>query len=135
MKVILSLQNIPCIFYSIVFFLQITYLTTFHQRIRIGAAQQFLRSTTRLHLSIQHWNFIAIRITVQKKKLKNAITCNFLQSFCNPTFCYVLSYNFIQLYINVRRYLVHTISLHCVIFLLIDGSTFSLMMSIYSRNM
>ena len=132
-KVILSLQNVPYLLYNSVLFLHITYLITFHLRIRIGAAQQW-RSTIRLRLSIQLRNVIAI-IIVQKNKLKTVITCNFLQSFCNSTFCYVLLYNFIQLYINIRWCLVPTILLHCIIFLLIDGSIFSLMMAIYSRNM
>jgi len=52
--------------------------------------------TIRLRLSIHLRNFIAI-IIVQKKKLKTVITYDFLQYFCNPTFSYVLLYNFIQL--------------------------------------
>lgn len=66
---------------------------------------------------------------------KTSITYNFPQSSINSTFSYALLYNFIQMYINARWNLVPTILIHCIIIFIIYGSMFSLMKSIYSRNM
>jgi len=130
-KITPTLQNIPYIFYNSFLLLQIIHLITFHLRIRICAAQQFLRSTICLPIPTQIRNFSYT--VILQEFLGTFITYNFSQSSCNPAFSYVLPFNFIQKYVNVS--LVPTTLLLCITVLLTHGSVFSLMIDIYSQNM
>ena len=127
-KITSSLQNIPYIFYNSALSLQIVYLITLHLRLRIFAAQHFLGSTIRLRIPIQLRNLCCT--VILQKFLGTFITYNFPQSSCNPAIFYVLLYNFIQLYINLRIGLVPTTLLLCIT-VLIHGSIYSLTMDIY----
>ena len=90
-KITLSLQNIPYIFYNSVLSLQIIHFITFHLRTRICASQQFLLSTIRLCIPIQPRNFCST--VILQKILGTFIPYNFPQSSCKPAFSYVLLYN------------------------------------------
>ena len=93
----------------------------------------FLQSTFRLRLPIQIWNIV--NVTVQTI-FKGFYNLKFPQSSYNSTFFYVLLYSCMQLHLNVRRDLVHTIFCCIVLqFFPTYGSVFSLMMVMYSRNM